>query len=127
MYKSDRGTLQNGFRFLALSACTDLSLSGVALHEVVGLELLLLVGDDARHLEHEPRLRGVLLQPGRRGAEGQACGKTAFINGLLIFFSLFIQEGKNFNEVLVPYLYEMFCYVYKIQVITKKKYSKSLP
>ena len=74
------GTLQSGFGGLGLSACTDLSLSGVALHEVVGLELLLLVGDDARHLEHEPRLRGVLLQPGRRRAEGQACVSQEKIN-----------------------------------------------
>ena len=83
MYKSDMGTLQNGCVMLgglALSACTDLSLSGVALHEVVGLELLLLVGDDARHLEHEPRLRGVLLQPGRRGAEGQTCVRQGKIH-----------------------------------------------
>ena len=46
---------------------TDLSLSRVSLHEVVRLELLLLVGDDARHLEHESRLRRVVLQPGSGG------------------------------------------------------------
>ena len=42
------------------SPTTDLALSRVSLHEVVGLELFLLVGHDARHLEHEPRLRRVL-------------------------------------------------------------------
>ena len=82
---------------------TDLSLSGVTLHEIVGLELFLLVGHDARHLEHEARLRGVLLQPGGRGmTERQSCFKWDTITFKSVYLQIDHNDGARYFWLLVP-------------------------